>query len=219
MRIHRKGIIPILVTAGILALFFFLLHLAFPVRTTVHTILYVAGSLFFFMVVRFFRHPSRNVIVTEEHVICAADGTVVAIEEIDGNGYFTDKRIQVSVFMSPLNVHVNWYPVSGTIAYTEYHRGAHYPAWFPKSSKQNERMSITVETPNGHEVMMVQIAGALARRVYTNARPGNYVFQGEEAGIIKFGSRVDIILPISADILVQLHQKVRACETVIARLK
>lgn len=219
MRIHKKGIVPILVVAAFLVVFFLLLHLVFPEQTTVHYILYGVGFLFFCMVVRFFRHPRRNVIVSDEHVICAADGTVVAIEEIDGNGYFKDRRIQVSIFMSPLNVHVNWYPVSGTIAYTEYHRGAHYPAWFPKSSRENERMSIVVETPHGHEVMMVQIAGAMARRVYTNGRPGNYVFQGEEAGIIKFGSRVDHILPINAHILVQLHQQVRACETVIARLK
>jgi phosphatidylserine decarboxylase len=142
---------------------------------------------------------------------------VVVIEEIYESQYFHDQRIQVSVFMSPLNVHVNWYPISGEIVHTKYHHGSHIPAYRPKASMENERMSIVVENEHGRRVMMTQIAGIVARRVFTNARTGSYVFQGEEAGIIRFGSRVDLILPKDAEIMVKLDQKVRACESVIAR--
>jgi phosphatidylserine decarboxylase len=121
--------------------------------------------------------------------------------------------------MSPLNVHVNWYPISGEVKRTIYFRGHKYPAWLPKASTENERMSVVVEKDARHSVMMVQIAGALARRVFTTARKGTYVFQGEEAGIIKFGSRVDLYLPVDAEILVGLNQSVRACETVIAKFR
>jgi phosphatidylserine decarboxylase len=151
-------------------------------------------------------------------VVSAADGHVVVIEKIFDPDYFHDERIQVSVFMSPLNVHVNWYPISGEILYTKYHRGSHIPAYRPKASRENERMAVVVENEHGKSVMMVQIAGLVARRVFTNARQGTYVFQGEQAGIIKFGSRVDLILPKDAEILVHLGQTVRACETVIARI-
>jgi phosphatidylserine decarboxylase len=125
--------------------------------------------------------------------------------------------MQVSVFMSPLDVHVNWYPVSGEIIHTKYHRGSHIPAYRPKASKDNERMSIVIEYGLGKSVMMTQIAGIMARRVFTNARTGSYVFQGEEAGIIKFGSRVDLILPMESEILVKIGQKVTACKTIIAK--
>lgn len=218
MRIHRKGFGPIAVILVILLAIIALINLAFPVQTIIHYFLYALGLAFFFLVVRFFRHPKRNVIISEDHVLCAADGIVVVIEEIDEDEYFHDRRKQVSVFMSPMNVHVNWYPVSGEILHTQYHRGRYYPAYLPKASKENERMSIVINSPMNLPVMMVQIAGIVARRVFTNARHGNYVFQGEEAGIIKFGSRVDLILPPDSEILVQLNQKVRACETVIARL-
>jgi phosphatidylserine decarboxylase len=119
--------------------------------------------------------------------------------------------------MSPLNVHVNWYPISGEITHTKYHRGSHIAAYRPKASLENERMSIVVKNEHGISVMMTQIAGLVARRVFTNARTGSYVFQGEEAGIIRFGSRVDLILPMDAEVLVKLGQRVRACETIIAK--
>jgi phosphatidylserine decarboxylase len=157
--------------------------------------------------------------VNADHVISAADGHVVVIEKIFEKDYYHDERIQVSVFMSPLNVHVNWYPISGEILYTKYYKGSHIPAWRPKASQENERMSVVMENEHGRSVMMVQIAGLAARRVFTNAKPGAYVFQGEEAGIIKFGSRVDLILPKDAEVLVHLGQTVRACDTVIARFR
>jgi phosphatidylserine decarboxylase len=218
MRIHRKGWGTILVTLIILGMITWIINIIFPEQTWIHYILYVIGGLFFCLVIRFFRHPYRIPEINEDHVLSGADGTVVVIEEIEEDEYFKDKRIQVSVFMSPFNVHVNWYPISGLIVNTKYHKGRNYPAYLPKSSKENERQSIVVEDRYGREVMMIQIAGLLARRVFTNARTGNYVFIGEEAGIIKFGSRVDLILPANAEVKVKLHQRVKACKTVIAEL-
>jgi phosphatidylserine decarboxylase len=217
MRIHRKGYIPLLVLLTILLAIVWLINLVFPVQTTVHYILYGIGIVFYFLCIRFFRHPLRIVVTDPDNILSAADGTVVVIEEITENEYFHDQRIQVSVFMSPLNVHVNWYPISGDITYTKYHRGSHVPAYRPKASLENERMLIAIKNEHGFSVLMTQIAGIVARRVFTNAKTGSYVFQGEEAGIIRFGSRVDLILPMDAKIMVNLGQKVRACETVIAK--
>jgi phosphatidylserine decarboxylase len=152
-------------------------------------------------------------------IVSAADGHVVVIEEVFEKEFFKEKRLQVSVFMSPLDVHVNWYPVSGEIVRTKYNRGTHIPAYRPKASIKNERMHIIIRNENGQSVMMVQIAGIMARRVFTTAKPGSYVFQGEEAGIIKFGSRVDLLLPTDVEILVKPGQKVRACITPIARMR
>jgi phosphatidylserine decarboxylase len=159
----------------------------------------------------------RVVDVNENNILSAADGIVVVIEKVFEKEYYKAERIQVSVFMSPLNVHVNWYPISGEVKRTIYLKGRNYPAYRPKASTDNERMSVVVEKDQAHSVMMVQIAGAMARRVFTTAREGTYVFQGEEAGIIKFGSRVDLYLPVDAEVLVGLNQSVRACDTVIAK--
>ncbi len=219
MRLHPKGYVPLLITLVILLGLLGLLNLLFPAQTYAHYILYWAAFTFYVLCVRFFRLPLRAVAVNPDHVISSADGHVVVIEKIYEQDYYHDERIQVSVFMSPLNVHVNWYPISGEILYTRYHKGSHIPAWRPKASQENERMSVVVENEHGRSVMMVQIAGLVARRVFTNAKPGAYVFQGEEAGIIKFGSRVDLILPKDAEVLVHLGQTVRACDTVIARFR
>jgi phosphatidylserine decarboxylase len=219
MRLHPQGYIPILAILAILLALVFLIQLFFPVLTLVHYILYGIGLVFFGLCVRFFRRPTRTVEVNENHILSAADGIVVVIEKVFEKEYYNAERIQVSVFMSPLNVHVNWYPISGEVKRTIYFRGHKYPAWLPKASTENERMSVVVEKDARHSVMMVQIAGALARRVFTTARKGTYVFQGEEAGIIKFGSRVDLYLPVDAEILVGLNQSVRACETVIAKFR
>lgn len=216
MRIHYKGYIPLLMMLVILLFLVLMINLAFPVQTVMHHVLYAIGFLFYFLCIRFFRHPLRAVEVNPKNILSAADGHVVVIEEIFEDEFFHDNRIQVSVFMSPVDVHVNWYPISGEILYTKYYKGSHIPAYRPKASKKNERMSIVIEDEHGKAVMMVQIAGIAARRVFTTAIQGSYVFQGEEAGIIKFGSRVDLILPIHAEVQVQLGQKVRACETVIA---
>jgi phosphatidylserine decarboxylase len=219
MRIHRKGILPLLVMLAILLAIVWLINLVFPQQTFVHYFLYGIGVVFYFLCIRFFRRPYREILPHPDNILSAADGHVVVIEEIYETEYFQDKRVQVSIFMSPLNVHVNWYPVSGEILFTRYHRGSHVPAYRPKASKENERLSIVIENEQGKPVMMTQIAGIVARRVFTNAKKGSYVFQGEEAGIIRFGSRVDLILPKDTEILVKLGQRVRACETVIAKFK
>lgn len=217
MRLHPQGFGPLAATLAILVILAVLLNVAFPGQTPVHYVLYTAGLAFYILCIRFFRRPLRAVEVNPSHVLSAADGHVVVIEEIFEDEFFHDHRIQVSVFMTPFNVHVNWYPISGEIIHTKYFKGAHIPAYRPKASKKNERMSIVISDENNRQVMMVQIAGLVARRVFTNAIPGTYAFQGEEAGIIKFGSRVDLILPKNAEILVEIGQNVRACETVIAK--
>ena len=218
MRIHPQGTIPILAILAALLFIVLCIQLLFPVLTVIHYILYTIGLVFFILVIRFFRHPARVININQDHVLSAADGKVVVIEEVDEDEFFHEKRIQVSVFMSPLNVHVNWYPISGEVMRTTYFKGRNYPAYNPKASKENERMSVVIQKETGPSVMMVQIAGIMARRVFTNAEEGTYVFQGEEAGIIKFGSRVDLFLPVTAKIKVKLGDKVRACETVIAEL-
>jgi phosphatidylserine decarboxylase len=218
MRLHYKGYGPLFTVLGILLLLVLLIYLVFPHQTIIHYILYGIGFVFYLLCIRFFRYPHRFVDPKPDIVLSAADGHVVVIEEIVEQQYFHDRRKQVSIFMSPLDVHVNWYPISGEILHTHYHRGSHMPAYRPKASSENERMSIVIENEHGNSVLMVQIAGIMARRVFTTAKPGSYVFQGEEAGIIKFGSRVDLILPLSAEILVKKGQPVRACETPIARL-
>jgi phosphatidylserine decarboxylase len=218
MRLHYKGYGPLLTVLGILLLLVLLINLVFPHQTIIHYILYGIGFVFYLLCIRFFRYPNRIVDSKPDIVLSAADGHVVVIEEILEQQYFHDRRKQVSIFMSPLDVHVNWYPISGEILHTHYHRGSHMPAYRPKASSENERMSIVIENEHGNSVLMVQIAGIMARRVFTTAKPGSYVFQGEEAGIIKFGSRVDLILPLSAEILVNKGQPVRACKTPIARL-
>jgi len=219
MRLHRKGILPLLVTLVILLILAWMINLVFPRQTIVHYILYGIGIVFYFFCIRFFRMPYRAVQTDPENIISGADGRVVVIEEIFERTFFHDQRIQVSIFMSPLNVHVNWYPISGEILYTQYHHGSHIPAFRPKASLENERLSIVIENEQGKSIMMTQIAGLAARRVFTNAKKGAYVFQGEEAGIIRFGSRVDLILPKDSEILVQLGQNVKGCETVIAKFK
>lgn len=217
MRLHPKGILPLLATLAILLVMVWIINLAFPEQTLVHYILYGIGAVFYLLCIRFFRRPTRAARNDHAQILSAADGHVVVIEEVHETDYFQDKRIQVSVFMSPLDVHVNWYPISGEILYTKYHRGSHIPAWRPKASLENERMQIVVEHEPGKSVMMTQIAGLVARRVFNNAKAGTYVFQGEEAGIIRFGSRVDLLLPKDAEVLVKIGQRVRACETIMAR--
>jgi len=217
MRLHHKGYLPLLIMLALLLGIICLINLIFPAQTIFHYILYSLGVIFYFMCIRFFRRPFREVLPDPHKILSAADGHVVVIEEIFEMEYFHDHRLQVSIFMSPLDVHVNWYPISGEILHTKYHRGSHIPAYRPKASMENERMSIVIENEHGKPVMMTQIAGIMARRVFTNAKQGRYVFQGEEAGIIKFGSRVDLILPKDTEIMVKLGQKVSASKTIIAR--
>jgi phosphatidylserine decarboxylase len=172
-----------------------------------------------YLFIQFFRVPSREFSFTENDVLCPADGKVVVIEEIEETEYFNDRRIQVSVFMSPLNVHVNYNPIGGIIKYVKYHPGLFLVAWHPKSSTENERTTIVTEHASGQEVLFRQIAGAVARRICYYVQKGQKVQTGDEFGFIKFGSRVDIILPLNCKINVKIGDKVQSRVTKLAELE
>jgi phosphatidylserine decarboxylase len=172
--------------------------------------------IFFILVLQFFRDPKRKTNLNDDHIIAPADGKVVVIEEVEENEYFKDKRRQISIFMSPLNVHVTRYPVSGLVKYSQYHPGKYLVAWHPKSSSDNERTTIVVDNSSIGEILYRQIAGAVARRIVNYAKKDQKVIQGEDAGFIKFGSRIDIFVPLGMKICVELDQKTKGGETIIA---
>ncbi len=171
---------------------------------------------FLLMVLQFFRNPSRPVEIDDNYIIAPVDGKVVVIEEVDEPEYFKDKRLQVSIFMSPINVHVTRYPVNGKVNYSKYHPGKYLVAWHPKASTENERTTVVVENRIFGEILYRQIAGALAKRIVNYAQEGMHVVQGADAGFIKFGSRVDLFLPIGTKVNVQLNQKAVGGKTIIA---
>jgi phosphatidylserine decarboxylase len=185
----------------------------------VQNLVLIISIIFYVLVLQFFRNPKRNTILNNQQVIAPADGKIVAIEEVEETEYFKGKCLQISIFMSPLNVHVNRYPISGEVAYAKYHPGAYLVAWHPKSSTLNERTTVVVKSPEGHEVLYKQIAGALARRIVMYAKEGTKVLQGTDSGFIKFGSRVDVLLPLDANVLVKIGDVSRGGEMVLAELK
>lgn len=216
MRIHKEGIAILLITLLLVAS----LNLVFYwiVKHPVwQTILVVLSVVFFLLVVWFFRNPIRAVVPDETVILCPADGEVVVIEETTEEEYFKDKRIQVSIFMSPLNVHVNRYPISGMVGYFKYHPGKYLVAWHPKSSLLNERSTVVIKDSKGREILVRQIAGAVARRIIPYAVQGELVMQGDELGFIKFGSRVDLFLPPDSRIAVKIGDKVVGNRTIIGR--
>jgi phosphatidylserine decarboxylase len=217
MKIHRQGhkIIFIIFCVYSIILFIVFNYIKNPVVSPVVSILFVFSFLF---VIWFFRAPKRILRNDENLVYASADGKVVAIEEITEDEYFKDTRIQISIFMSPLNVHVNYYPVSGTIEYLKYHKGKYLVAWHPKSSTLNERATIVIKSVKNKNIMVRQIAGAVARRILTNAIEGESVKQGDELGFIRFGSRVDLVLPAGTKILTSINNKVKGKKTVIAEI-
>jgi len=174
--------------------------------------------IFYVIVLQFFRNPKRHTVLNDNQIIAPVDGKVVVIEEVFEKEYFKDKRLQVSIFMSPLNVHVTRYPISGLVKFSKYHPGKYLVAWHPKASEENERTTIVVENKTIGEILYRQIAGALAKRIVNYAKPNENVVQGSDAGFIKFGSRVDLFLPLDAKIKVQLNDKVRGGEQIIASL-
>lgn len=174
--------------------------------------------VFLILILQFFRNPKRHTTINASHVVAPVDGKVVVIEEVFEKEYFKDKRLQVSIFMSPLNVHVTRYPIGGQIAFSKYHPGKYLVAWHPKASEENERTTVVVENKTMGKVLYRQIAGALAKRIVNYAKPDTQVTQGDDSGFIKFGSRVDVFLPLNTKIDVTLNQKVRGGESVIARL-
>ena len=218
MKLHSAGIIPILVLLIGVLLVIYMLNIIFPGQTIVHLILYAAGVVFMFFVIRFFRFPNRTSIQDENAVYSGADGEVVAIETVNVDEYFNSERIQISVFMSVLNVHINWIPIGGRLTYAKHHPGKHLVDFNPKSSLINEHTTLVDKDNKGREVMKRQIAGALARRIICKPKVGKELKQGEMIGMIKFGSRIDILLPADAEVMVKIGDKTRGAKTLMARL-
>jgi phosphatidylserine decarboxylase len=214
MKIHKQGFLTIAFASIGLALSMALI-LLFVQPVFIGTTLIVILLCLYLLIWWFFRVPHMTFQPDERLIYAPADGKIVVIEETIENEYFKDERIQVSIFMSPLNVHANYYPVSGKVDYIKYHPGKYLVAWHPKSSAENERSAVVIK--NGEKKILVrQIAGALARRIITNSKLNDDVKQGEELGFIKFGSRVDVFLPKTAKIRTHLNQTSRAMKTVIA---
>ena len=178
----------------------------------------IAVLISFILILQFFRNPKRNTQINDNYIIAPADGKVVVIEEVVENEYFKDKRRQISIFMSPLNVHVTRYPIGGKIKFSKYHSGKYLVAWHPKASLENERTTIVVDNTSIGEILYRQIAGAVARRIVNYARVGQTVVQGTDAGFIKFGSRIDIFVPLDMKIEVSLDQITKGGETIIAKI-
>lgn len=215
MTIHKEGYKSIALGAlifGIINMVSFYFFMATPI---ISWVILALTLVLIFLVVYFFRVPARQLTINGNQIIAPADGKVVVIEETVDNEYFNDKRIQISIFMSPLNVHLNRNPISGEVLYSKYHEGKYLVAWHPKSSTENERHSVVLQNEKA-TILVKQIAGALARRIVNYLEKGQQVEQGQELGFIKFGSRVDLLLPVGTRVNVQLNQVVKGGVTVLA---
>ncbi|MBN1119250.1 MAG: phosphatidylserine decarboxylase family protein [Bacteroidales bacterium] len=217
MKLHREG--KTIIRTAFLVLFVLLVADYFLIDILwLQAVLIAPFAVLFLLILWFFRIPTRELPVENSHVIAPADGKIVVIEKTFEPEYFKDERIQISIFMSPLNIHQNVYPVSGEVRYTKYHEGKYLVAWHPKSSTENERATVVVETDTGTEVLFRQIAGAVARRICSYAKVGDNARKGSEFGFIKFGSRVDVFLPLDAKILCSVGDKSVNKQTVLAEL-
>ena len=185
-------------------------------NSTLKIFIQIISLLILILILQFFRNPKRNTVISDDKILSPVDGKVVIIKKVFEKEYFKDERLQISVFMSPINVHVTRYPLSGEIVFSKYHPGDYLVAWHPKSSEKNERTTIVLKTKTFGEILYRQIAGALARRIVNYAKVGANAIQGEDAGFIKFGSRVDLFLPLDSKVKVNLNQKVIGGETVIS---
>jgi len=218
MTIHKEGY----TTIALSILFIFIINALIDYKyydvTWLRWFVYIFSAALFIIVLQFFRNPSRSFSSGESLVICPADGKVVVIEETEEGEYFKDKRLQVSIFMSPVNVHINRNPISGVVKFFKYHPGKYLAAWNPKSSTENERTTTVVEHKNGTHVLFRQIAGALARRIVWYVKEGDQVVQTEQFGFIKFGSRVDVFLPVGTKVNVELNQVVKGGITTLATI-
>lgn len=212
---HKEGakiiFIALAITVGVVILTEQFIHNFWLLKT-----IQVFALIFLILILQFFRNPKRYTDVADHTIIAPVDGKVVVIEEVYEPEYFKDKRLQVSIFMSPINVHVTRYPVNGLVKFSKYHPGKYLVAWHPKASEENERTTIVIENPHFGEILYRQIAGALARRIVNYAREGMQATQGTDAGFIKFGSRVDLFLPLGTEVNVKLNQKAVGGKTVIA---
>ncbi|MDX1314805.1 MAG: phosphatidylserine decarboxylase family protein [Eudoraea sp.] len=215
---HKEGQRIILTTFFIVAAIILVANFYVDVPWVRYT-LQIGALILLILILQFFRNPKRVAVKSFDEILAPVDGKVVIIEEVEEKEYFQDKRIQVSIFMSPINVHVTRYAASGVIKYSKYHPGKYLVAWHPKSSEKNERTTVVINTPKFGDILYRQIAGAVARRIVNYAEVGDNVQQGEDAGFIKFGSRVDLLLPLDSLITVKLNQKVVGAKTCIATLK
>ncbi len=218
MKIHKEGIKIIPIAFFTIAVLDVIIYI-FLQDYLIFYFLMAASLVLAALVVYFFRVPKRVIVQDDHHVLAPADGKIVEIKEVFEPEYFKDNRIQISIFMSPLNVHQNRAPIGGEITYLKHHRGAYYPAFVEKSSHLNERCSAVFKTKSGTEILSRQIAGTMARRICTYKKPGDFVEQGTEYGFIRFGSRVDVFLPLDAKVLVELGINPVGGETVLATIK
>jgi phosphatidylserine decarboxylase len=217
MTIHREGYTTVLFTFLILFTINFFVLYYFPDDIVTKIITLVLSMDVMGLVLFFFRSPNIIVDQNPNHIISPADGKIVAIEQVEESEYFKDTRIQISIFMSPLDVHLNRYPIGGKITYTRYHSGSYLVAWHPKSSSENERSTVVVDDGGGNAILVRQIAGAVARRIVPYSKMNQAVVQGDELGFIKFGSRVDLFLPLHSKLLVNMNDRVKAGQTILGR--
>lgn len=217
MKLHKEGIKIIIGVFGIVLLLNFLIARNFPLFFYLLTVL--ASFIFFFLVIYFFRVPNRTPKSTTNGILSPCDGKIVVIEEVTENEYIQGKCIQISIFMSPLNVHINWYPISGKVLSSKHKSGKFYKAWLPKASTDNEQSEVFIEREDGRKILVKQIAGALARRIVTYAKKDDKAIQGNEFGFIKFGSRIDLFLPLDSKIQVKKGDKVKGLLNLIATIE
>ena len=219
IRLHREGTEILIVSAIILLTINGLLYWAIDYRLPFYIFATISIILYLLMV-NFFRCPIRTFEQdTEKIVVAPADGKIVVIEEVDEHEYFHARKLMISIFMDVTNVHANWYPVDGVVKHVSHQNGKFMKAWLPKASTENERSTIVIDTPEGHTIMARQIAGAVARRIVTYAQEGEECFIDEHMGFIKFGSRVDVYLPVNSEVCVKMGQRTTGNQTIIAKLK
>ncbi len=214
MKIHREGYATIAIVLIFLSLINSLAYYFNPIWI-VNIIISVLSFVFFYLILHFFRNPERDITINDRHILAPSDGKLVVIENVFEDEYLKEECTQLSIFMSPLNVHKQWYPTNGKVIYSQYHPGKYLVAWNPKSSTENERTSIVIQS-NNHRILYRQIAGAVARRICNYAKQDDVVDQSLEAGFIKFGSRIDVLIPKSAEIKVKLDDTIVGGKTILA---
>ncbi len=214
MKIHREGYATIAIVLIFLSLINSLAYYFNPI-SIINIIISVLSFVFFYLILHFFRNPERDITINDRHILAPSDGKLVVIENVFEDEYLKEECTQLSIFMSPLNVHKQWYPTNGKVIYSQYHPGKYLVAWNPKSSTENERTSIVIQS-NNHRILYRQIAGAVARRICNYAKQDDVVDQSLEAGFIKFGSRIDVLIPKSAEIKVKLDDTIVGGKTILA---
>jgi phosphatidylserine decarboxylase len=219
MSIHKEGQAILLITLVVLLVLHFIIIKLISINYRNYIIFTITTTLLYIWLVYFFRNPNREISFQERCVLSPADGKIVAIQEVNEGEYFHENRIQVSIFMSPFNVHVNRNPISGTIKFFKHHPGKYLVAWHPKSSTKNERTTVVIEAGSGLQILFRQIAGFVARRIKFYPKEGDHIHQGEECGFIKFGSRADVFLPLDAKVKVRLGDKVKGGISILAEIE